>query len=272
MAEPPPPAVNVRCPHCGAEYPVREAVLGRLAKCTACEQRFVLRVADEAPTVEPPPTQAEEKVVAEEVAADESSNEEKPASPRAEASTEAIPPAPPKAEPAAPPAPPPFPPQESTASAIQLPPPLPPVTPAAAAPSLSRGVATAQRRWTLPLLRFFAASGEVLALIGAVGAVIHGVVLLVLAMSQSSEPAVLLVALGVIAATLAFWLYFVVGLLVLAQSLRLALMVEENTRQTRDAALATAGACEGLRQPATGAPSAAPSEPPPGLATTPDSP
>lgn len=43
------PVVTAQCPHCGSEHPVREQVLGKLAKCTNCGQRFVLRKPAQAP-------------------------------------------------------------------------------------------------------------------------------------------------------------------------------------------------------------------------------
>ncbi|MEN1679148.1 MAG: hypothetical protein AAGJ46_06115 [Planctomycetota bacterium] len=42
-------AVIVHCPHCGQAHPVREQVLGRLARCTDCGQRFVLRLTESVP-------------------------------------------------------------------------------------------------------------------------------------------------------------------------------------------------------------------------------
>lgn len=63
MSDAPPPAeslgpvVQAPCPHCGATHPVREQVLGRLARCTTCGQRFVLRQVEEgAEETAPPPT------------------------------------------------------------------------------------------------------------------------------------------------------------------------------------------------------------------------
>jgi len=276
MPKPSDKVVNVYCPHCQAGHPVREHVLGRLAKCTACGQRFVLRA--DAPAAELPPPQssaphaeqrAEQRAnplatpVTSGVSTAASTPSQpppfEPHSPEASQATPAAPnqsstPAtlradPPRGSSVPPifvgPLPPPpatgeSPPQGPPPPAVAHPPRRGRSTAAAAHPAGSR-----QLPWPLRFLRLAATSLEVLAAVSLCLTMLSTLVLLVrLAASGggTSVAAALLAAGGLLAWSVAG----VVMLFLLAQWIRLALLIEENTHQTLVASRATAAACEAL--------------------------
>lgn len=223
MSNPPEPAeaiVTARCPHCGAGHPVREQVLGRLAKCTACEQRFVLR--KEEPPAEPPPVTTPGPPAA---------AEHRPSAPS--------PPPPPVAPPTAPTAEAPEPPPFAPAPGLEAPPPFlaPPPARSAAEPAAFE---VPPPPTPCRVLGLAARSAEVFAVVGLILGTLWCVVLMIVALAQVTDTAQLVATIATLGA---LWLWVVSGsvLLVLtAQWVRLGLHVERHTRETAAACRALA--------------------------------
>ncbi|MEM8865512.1 MAG: hypothetical protein AAGF31_08180 [Planctomycetota bacterium] len=220
--------VNVYCPHCGTAHPVREQVLGRLAKCTHCEQRFVLR--------RPGKNAAENS-------AEESTESHAAATPIAaatvESSNEAAAVSPPmRATRIDPPQPPPFVAPTATADsdAAQSPPPLA----ATALPSTQQaGLPELPRPRAAKILGIVAIMLEVSAAICLVGGLFWATIVLLslLSASDTAVAAMVLAASGVIV------IQAVIGsaaLVIFAQLIRLAVHIEKNTRLAADASRAAA--------------------------------
>ncbi|MEM6328823.1 MAG: hypothetical protein AAF790_01100 [Planctomycetota bacterium] len=272
--------VDVSCPHCGSMHPVRRQVLGKLAKCTSCSQRFVLRAP--APEQHEGQQEGQQEAAASQPAATPVAAEQPLPNARESLAID------PSHQGQTPPA---FrqpPPRVSAApfEAANPPPPPPPISvdpvgtgpaanepPVAALPDVEplpavAVEAPASSKATRPpepsptpraskTLSLASSLVSVLAVVWLGAGVVWAAVLVVVTIASVDEAATFVVAFGVIGYVLLVAVAGAAGIYLCGQLLRMIVLIEQNTRQAADA-------CRAMQegQPAAGTPLEAGGPPP----------